>query len=53
MAATDAHRRANNAILHGHIDVAITAGLRNQPANTSRAYRKPQADFQVKELLFA
>jgi hypothetical protein len=47
MAATVAQRRANDAYLIGCRNSAISAGLKGQPANTSRAYKKPQADFIV------
>jgi hypothetical protein len=45
MAATDAQRKANDAYLIGYRNSAISAGLKGQPANTSRAYKKSQADF--------
>jgi hypothetical protein len=47
MAATDAQRRANDAYLTAFRNSAISAGLQGQPLNTSRAYKKPQADFIV------
>ena len=45
MAATDAQRRANDAYLIAFRNSAISAGLKGQPLNTSKAYKKPQADF--------
>ena len=47
MAATDAQRRANDAFLTASRNSAISAGIKGQPLNTSRAYKKPQADFIV------
>jgi hypothetical protein len=51
MAATDAQRRANDAFLTASRNSAISAGIKSQPLNTSRAYRKPQADFIVSRAL--
>jgi hypothetical protein len=48
MAESDVERRARRkAYLRGHLDTAQAAALKTQPANTQRAYRKPQRDFKV------
>ena len=49
MAASDALRRANKAFLSQALDTSLSAGLRNQPTNTSKTYKKPQRDFLVTE----
>jgi hypothetical protein len=45
MAATDAQRKANDAYLIAFRNSAYSAGLKGWPLNTTRAYKKPQADF--------
>jgi hypothetical protein len=45
MAATNPQRLANDAFLIAARNAALSAGTAGQPANTTRAYRKPQGDF--------
>jgi hypothetical protein len=47
MAEFDVQRRASKAYLREHLDLAQSAALRGQPANTKRAYKKPQQDFKA------
>jgi hypothetical protein len=50
-AATDAQRRANDAFLIASRNIAISASIKGQPLNTTRAYKKPQADFIASKAL--
>lgn len=46
-AAAAALQAANDAKLAAALQAGLAAGLASQPANTARAYRKPQRDWKV------
>jgi hypothetical protein len=45
--AIAAKHAANDAKLAAALQAGLAAGLASQPANTARAYRKPQRDWKV------
>src|SRR5208282_4688031 len=47
VAAAAALHAANDAKLAAALQAGLAAGLASQPANTAKAYRKPQRDWKV------
>jgi hypothetical protein len=48
--AIAAKHAANDAKLAAALQAGLSAGLASQPANTARAYRKPQRDWKVSKI---